>query len=73
VALLKAREAAERLGVSISTLYALKCASVLLPVRCGVSKGYRWTESDVQSFVDSRREKASTEAAECGEEVPRGS
>jgi hypothetical protein len=46
----------QRIGVSLSTLYALKDQGLLRPVRCGVSKGFRWSEEAIEAFLQTRQE-----------------
>ena len=50
----KAKEVAKILDVSISTVYALQAAGLLVPIRTGLSKGYRWTDEIIEKFLEKR-------------------
>lgn len=46
-----APQVAKILGVSLSTVYALKKAKLLVPLKVGVKKGYRWTDQIIADFL----------------------
>lgn len=55
--MLRLREVAERLGCSISNVYALKDAGLLAVIRTGAGgKGFVVEEAELERFIRERRE-----------------